>query len=466
MNKKIKDFSYALSANALNFIMGIVTGFLIPKFLGIEDYGYLKLFTFYTTYVGLMHLGFLDGIYVKYGSYDYEQLPKEKFRGYFRFLCVEQVVEAIVLSLLFFGINKDGPRGIVIIFVIINMVILNLTTLFAFVHQFTKRFKLFSINMILTKLLYVMGCLGLFAFSIYQYVPYIILQTVVNVVILIIYIAYNKEIVFGISDSLKGSIKEHMALIKMGSFVMIGNFMTIMILGIDRLFVDRLFSIKDFAMYSFAYSLVSLFYILLNSLTQVIYPYLTRTSTDKLKDVYEKIRILITIVMGSTLSAYFVIKIIVLKFLPEYIDCLNILLFLVPTIVLSAQISILVANYYKVLKETKDYTKNSIVALILGIATNIIGYVINKSVESIAIATLISFIIWVLYSDNYFKKKLNINVLKAQVLEIYVIVIFIISGYYFNWYMGLIIYLLLLVGFVLLKYRKECKNIVIFVKNE
>ena len=140
--------------------------------------------------------------------------------------------------------------------------------------------------------------------------------------------------------------------------------------------------------------------------------------------------------------------------------------FLVPTIVLSAQISILVANYYKVLKETKDYTKNSIVALILGITTNVIGYAINKSVESIAIATLISFIIWVLYSDNYFKKKLKVNVLKAQVLEIYVIVIFIISGYYFNWYMGLIIYLLLLAGMVLLKYRKECKNIVLFVKNE
>lgn len=466
MNKKIKNFSYALSANALNFIMGIVTGFLIPKFLGIEDYGYLKLFTFYATYVGLMHLGFLDGIYVKYGAYDYDQLPKEKFRGYFRFLFIMQIIEAIIMSLVIFLVNIDGPRGTVLIFVIINMVLLNLTTLFAFIHQFTKRFKLFSINLILTKLLYVLGCLGLFAMSIYQYVPYIILQTVVNVVILTIYIIYNKEIVFGASESLKEGIKENIAIIKVGIFVMIGNFMTIIILGIDRLFVDRLFTIKDFAMYSFAYSLVSLFYILLNSLTQVIYPYLTRTREDKLKDVYEIVKVLITIVMGITLSAYFVIKIVVLQFLPEYVDCLNVLLLLVPTIVLSGQISILVANYYKVLKEIKDYTKNTIIAVVLGIVSNTVACMIYKSIESIAIATLISFIIWVLYSDHYFKKKLNVNLFKAQVLEIYVVVIFVGIGYYLNWYMGLITYLIMIIGFILLGYRNECKRIVSFVKND
>ena len=78
MDKRLKDLMYAFSANFLNFLMGFVTGFIIPKFLGIDDYAYLKIFTFYVTYVGVAHLGFLDGIYIKYGAYDYKDLPKEK----------------------------------------------------------------------------------------------------------------------------------------------------------------------------------------------------------------------------------------------------------------------------------------------------------------------------------------------------------------------------------------------------
>ena len=68
MDKKIKDLMYAFSANFLNFLMGFVTGFIIPKFLGIDDYAYLKLFSLYITYVGVSHLGFKDGIYIKYGA--------------------------------------------------------------------------------------------------------------------------------------------------------------------------------------------------------------------------------------------------------------------------------------------------------------------------------------------------------------------------------------------------------------
>ena len=114
--------------------------------------------------------------------------------------------------------------------------------------------------------------------------------------ILIIYIYYNKELVFGKADSLKNTFKDAKSLIGIGFFVMIGNFMTNIILGIDRLFVDAFFTIKDFAIYSFAYSLISLFYILLNSVTMVIYPYLKRTNKDIYKQTYETIRVSITLI--------------------------------------------------------------------------------------------------------------------------------------------------------------------------
>ena len=464
MDKRLNDLMYAFSANFLNFLMGFVTGFIIPKFLGIDDYAYLKIFTFYVTYVGVAHLGFLDGIYIKYGAYDYKDLPKEKFRGYVKFLLIFQVIEAIILSILAFVIIGNENRKIIVLFTIFNMIILNLTSLWAFIHQFTKRFKLFSINTILTKLLYVIGSLGLIFGGLLGYLNYVILQTIINIIILLIYTYYNKELVFGKADSIKNTLSEAKSLIGMGFFVMIGNFMSTIILGIDRIFVDRFFTIKDFAIYSFAYTLISLFYILLNSVQMVIYPYLTRAKENTYKQVYEVIRISITMLMSVTLCGYFVIKFIVATFLPQYTDSFRILIFLVPTVIYSGQINILIGNYYKVLQKTKEYTQNNIIAFILSIITNVIAYILYKDIAAIAVATLISFILWLVYSDWYFIKTIKVNVTRAYILDFLVIAIFLFSAYFFEWYIGLFVYIVLLGILLAVNNRKDIINLISMIK--
>lgn len=464
MDKRLRDLTYAFSANFLNFLMGFVTGFIIPKFLGIDDYAYLKVFTFYVTYVGVAHLGFLDGIYVKYGAYDYDDLPRKKFRGYVRFLIVFQVIEALALVLLAFLLIRNENRLNIVLFTIFNMIILNTTNLWMFIHQITKRFKLFSINTILTKLLYVIGCVLLILNGVHGYNGYVILQTIINIIILFIYIYYNKELVFGKAESTKETFKEAKELIGIGFFVMIGNFMSVIILGIDRIFVDRLFTIKDFAIYSFAYTLISLFYILLNSLTMVIYPYLRRAKEDTYKSVYETIRISITMLMSVTLCGYFVIKFIVSSFLPQYTESFAILIFLVPTVIYSAQINILIANYYKIMQKTKEYTINNIMALFLSIITNIIAYFIYKDIASIAIATLVSFVLWLIYSDLYFKKIIKVRVGRAYILDLSILAIFFFSAYFFKWYNGLVIYIVLLILLLTINNRKDVKKIINMVK--
>src|SRR3712207_3119929 len=91
-DKKIRDFLYTMGANIITLITSLVMIFVVPKALSISEYGYFKIFTFYLGYIGIFHLGFNDGIYVNYGNYDYETLPREKFRAYFKFLTIFQVL--------------------------------------------------------------------------------------------------------------------------------------------------------------------------------------------------------------------------------------------------------------------------------------------------------------------------------------------------------------------------------------
>ncbi|MGL4450815.1 MAG: lipopolysaccharide biosynthesis protein [Sarcina sp.] len=463
--KRMKNIYYTLGANILTFLMGIVTGFIIPKFLGVEDFGYIKLFTFYTTYIGITHFGFLDGIYIKYGAYEYEDIPKEKFRGYFRYLVSLQIIEAIIIVGIFQLMNLDGNRYFIVLLVIFNMIIMNITTLFAFIHQFTKRFKIFSVNIVLNKFIYVAGSLIFIYLNMLGYKEFIILQTIINIVILLIYIYINKDLVWGKSEKVSENLKEYINLTKSGFFIMIGNFMGVVILGLDKMFVDTFFTLKDFSMYSFSYTLISLFFILLNSLTTVIYPYLARMKSENAAEVYSKIRIGLTVLMSSTLVGYFGIEWIVSIYLPEYKESLKILVFLVPTIIYSSQINILVANYYKILKETKGYTKNNLVALILGVTTNIVAYSCFKSVIAIAAATLISFVLWLLYSDIYFAKKINVSYKKAMSLEVIVVSLFIFSVGFENTFISASVYIIILTSVLIIFYSKDIKNCILSLKS-
>ena len=196
----------------------------------------------------------------------------------------------------------------------------------------------------------------------------------------------------------------------------------------------------------------------------VIYPYLTRAKENTYKQVYEVIRISITMLMSVTLCGYFVIKFIVATFLPQYTDSFRILIFLVPTVIYSGQINILIGNYYKVLQKTKEYTQNNIIAFILSIITNVIAYILYKDIAAIAVATLISFILWLVYSDWYFIKTIKVNVTRAYILDFLVIAIFLFSAYFFEWYIGLFVYIVLLGILLAVNNRKDIINLISMIK--
>lgn len=466
MDKKLHDLLYTLSANILNMVLGIITALLIPKFLGIEEYGYLNIFIFYLGYTGFMHLGFIDGVYVKYGKYDYNELPKEKFRSYFRFLLIFQILIALILGIITKVYIGELIRQRIIYFICINMILINFITFFSFINQFTRRFKVYSINLILTKLLYVAGSVLFFVLGFKNHMYFIVLLTTINVIILVKNTMKDKELIFGKSESIRENFLDIKNNIYVGFFVMIGTFISILIIGIDRLFIDKFFSLKDFSMYSFAFSVLSIFYVLINSITTVIYPYLARTDEQQIKKGYKLIKTLLIILIGASLSGFFILKIIILSFLPKYIDALGILIILTPTVLLSGQNTILIANYYKVLKFQKEYALNNIIALALGISTSIIAYIFFKSTTGMASAALASFIFWVTYSDHFFIKKFNIKLTKIQILEFLVIILFLLIAYSFNWYMGLIIYLFAFTILIIVVCNRELKDILVFFKNK
>lgn len=79
LKKVLLDFGYVISSNLLTLTVSTLVILVVPKLVGVKEFGYWQLFTFFSGYLGLLPLGWLDGIYLRYGGEKYSDLDKNTF---------------------------------------------------------------------------------------------------------------------------------------------------------------------------------------------------------------------------------------------------------------------------------------------------------------------------------------------------------------------------------------------------
>ena len=133
-------FSVILSA-LITTGTGLITGFLIPRFFTVENYAYYKMFSLYLGYVGVLHLGFADGILIRFGNHDYDMLPKKTMRSLIRVFILWHIVISVFISIFLYFSDIEWERKICLMIVCINITFVNGNNLFSFINQCTKCFK-------------------------------------------------------------------------------------------------------------------------------------------------------------------------------------------------------------------------------------------------------------------------------------------------------------------------------------
>ena len=112
MKKKqglFKNLSYTVLANGTNTLVSMVLVLFVPKVLGVTEYAYWQLYLFYASYVGFFHLGWADGVYLKFGGKEYESLDKQYFNTQFWLLTFAEV---ILYDFFIFCAGRKQKRGI------------------------------------------------------------------------------------------------------------------------------------------------------------------------------------------------------------------------------------------------------------------------------------------------------------------------------------------------------------------
>ena len=158
MNNKavslIKNFSYTLSSNLITFLISTLVVLIVPKLIGVESYGYWQLYIFYSSYVGFMHFGWNDGIYLRYGGLEYKNLNRGLFFSQFWMLFFFQLLLGICIIIYSMMFIAGPDRQFILLMTTVCMLILNMRYMLIFILQGTTRIKEYAQITMMEKPLY------------------------------------------------------------------------------------------------------------------------------------------------------------------------------------------------------------------------------------------------------------------------------------------------------------------------
>lgn len=451
MDKKNIFFNIitVLFGRIVTLFSGLVTGFIVPKILGVTDYGYFKIYSLYMVYTALLHFGFIDGILLKFAGKDYATLNKKQMRTFTQFFLAFQFgISLLICSLgLFFD---DINYKFIVIALGINMYLNNMTTYYQFISQATQRFKEYSFRSVLAAILKTMLVALILIFnkeSTVSFMLYALMLSGIDAILLVWYIYTYRDITFGKHEKFKECRSEIVQLFKKGILLTFAYQISHLAFALDRQFVSLLFSTATYGIYSFAYSIINLFSQLISSISTVLFPVLKKGKKDTALQYYTSALAIISLISGAALSGYFVLKVFVEWYLPDYFGAIEYLRIIMPSLMLTSGISVVMFTYYKIVEKNDIYFGCGCFALILGCIMNLVAYHIFKTPQAISWASIFTILCWYYVTGLYFTK----NQRKRYALIFFYIVIietifYVFSALQISWWKGMIGYLVIYFG--------------------
>lgn len=462
INKTITSIFRIALSNIIKLFSGVLVGFILPKLIGIEDYAYYKTFTLYATYVGIFQIGIADGIYLKFGGIDYDNLNKKEMRFYSTLLLGLETIFSIVCCVVSVLFLRSEYRFIFIC-IAIYLFSYNITCYYQFVSQLTRRFnELFKRN-IIQSLLTIISVVILWVCNYYlhlqiSYKYYLFLYLIIQIMLSIWYVWTYKEITFGPRETLNDHQDHLKDIIKNGIPLMLANLCLLFILNMDRQFVNVLFDVKTYAIYAFAYNMLSLITTATTAISTVLYPSLKRSDKNNLSVNYEILIIIVLVLMFGMISIYFPLDVFIRMFLPKYSDSLIIFRIILPGLALSSVISIVIHNYYKVVGKNFLFLKIGIIIFVMAIIFNLIAYLLFRTTSAISIASIVVFFIWYIITQKYFIRTYKVNWKKSFIyILIMMLCFYLTTSNIINVPVGFSVYILshILITIIFFKDKKK-----------
>lgn len=461
MNKKaidfIKNFSFTLSSNLINLLISSLVILIVPKLIGVEEYGYWQLYLFYSTYVGLLHFGWNDGIYLKLGGERYKNLNKNLYFSQFYMLLFFQIAVAVVVLIIANVYVNDLNKIFIFKMIAFCIVITNTRFMLLYILQATNRFKEYAGIIISEKLIYFFLILLLLSIGVNDYKFLIFLDLVGRSVSLLIAFYFCKEIIFRKINNFHFYLKETLNNISIGVKLLLANIASLLVIGNVRFGIENSWDVETFGEISLMLSLVNFVLIFISASGIVLFPFLRRSNQEILPSVYITIKTLLMMFIFGTLIIYFPLNFFLVSWLPAYSHSLIYLSLIFPIIVYEGKMSLLINTYLKALRKEKLLLKINLLSFFMSLFTTYLTTIIFKDLNFAVLSILILLAFRSIVAEVLLTKLLSISIKKDLILETFLIALFVWSTWHFQMILAAVVYLISFFAYLIIK-AKDIKE--------
>jgi O-antigen/teichoic acid export membrane protein len=437
---------------------------IIPKLIGVEEYGYWQLYIFYTSYIGFLHFGWNDGIYLRYGGKEYDSLDKRMFFSQYYMLFVVQLLIGILISIFALVFVQGENRLFIIQMTSIALVIVNSRYMLLFILQATNRIKTYAKITMLDRILYIGLIIMLVAFGIRNFKLMIIADLLGKGISLLVAMYACRDIVFRNISQFTFTIKEAYLNLSVGIKLMLSNIAGKFIVGFVKLGIEKSWDIATFGKVSLTLSISNLVMLFISAVGIIMFPILRRTKEEKLPYIYMTMRDALMIVLFGVLIFYYPLKSILSGWLPEYAESLNYMAILFPIVIYEGKMSLLINTYLKTLRKEKTILFINLITVIISVLFTLVTTALMRNLDLAIISIVILLALRSVLSEMILSKIIKISVLKDIVIEIGMTSIFILTAWKLDSFMTVLTYGVFYGLYLFLK-RTDIRNSINNLKN-
>lgn len=460
----LKNIAYSFGANLTSLCISIFMVMFVPKFLSIDDYGLWQLFLFYFSYLGFLHFGWEDGIYLRYAGKNYDELNRKTFAGQFYGIIALQIILAVLVSSIGQILVLDPVKRTALICAVWLAPFVNFNNLCNFIMQITNQIKDYAKLLLTEQVVFffaVVFFLLVFHWNEFRYMYYAKLFSVVGISLAGVYLC--RSLLRPRFYPLKQVLAEAGENLLVGSKLMLANIASMLIIGIVRYGISMGWDVATFGKVSLTLGVSNFLMVFINSVSVAFFPIVKRMDERKRSEIYMVIRNALTFLLFAGLIGYYPVRYILSLWLPQYAETLVYMSVLFPVCVFESKVTLLINTYLKSMREEFLMLKiNAVsVAFSMIVTTFTVGiwHSLNAAVFSIVLVYAFRCVLAEYHVTRLLGLDLRINMLE----DLMMCGIFIFSGWVFDSFLCMAVYGVIYIAFVLI-HRRSLQQIIGMVR--
>lgn len=460
----LKNIAYSFGANLTSLCISIFMVMFVPKFLSINDYGLWQLFLFYFSYLGFLHFGWEDGIYLRYAGKNYDELNRKTFAGQFYGIIVLQIVLAVLISSIGQILVSDPVKRTALICAAWLAPFVNFNNLCNFIMQITNRIKDYAKLLLTERVVFFLAVvlfLLVFHWNEFRYMYYAKLFSVAGISLAGVYLC--RSLLRPRFYPLRQVLSEAGENLLVGSKLMLANIASMLIIGIVRYGVSIGWDVATFGKVSLTLGVSNFLMVFINSVSVVFFPIVKRMDEGRRASAYAVIRNMLDFILFAALIGYYPLKCILAWWLPKYADSLIYMSVLFPVCVFESKVTLLINTYLKSMRKEFLMLEINVVSVVFSLIVTIVTVGIWHNLDAAVFSIVLAYAFRCMLAEYHVTKILGLDLKMDMLEDLLMCSIFIVSGWMFDSFLCMMLYSAAYVVFVLV-HRKSLQQIIGMVR--